>query len=126
MKFAPGWWIDLSPETLPHILEFHLQDQTEPNLFNFRTEALRNFGITETETIKKDIVGPLDDLKASNLLRGPFNIDIARNHPEHLTFMGPHSHSTLRLLHIDGIFALYCIHRSGLARSSKLNLSLTL
>ena len=114
-----------SKGSLPWILEWHLQDQTEERMHFYRCDALNTLGISKTETARKDIVGPLDDLKASNLLRGPFNIQITNNPAEHLTFKGPHSHSTLHLFSIDSIFYFYRIHRSGIATSFKLKLSLT-
>jgi hypothetical protein len=108
----------LTADMLPRVLEWQLQDQVESSELDYRWEALSAFGISETETTQKDIVGPLDDLKASNLCRGPFNIEITQTAAKHLTFKGPHSHSTLRLLHIDEIFKLYGLHRSGIARYS--------
>ena len=114
-----------SKQSLPRILEWHLQDQTEESMHYYRCDALKTLGISKTETARQDIVGPLDDLKASNLLRGPFNIQTTNNPAEHLTFKGPHSHSTLHLLSIDSIFYFYRIHRSGIATSFKLKLSLT-
>jgi hypothetical protein len=110
---------------LPRILEWHLQDQTEESMHYYRCDALKTLGISKMETARQDIFGPLDDLKASNLLRGPFSIQTTNNPAEHLTFKGPHSHSTLRLFSIDSIFYFYRIHRSGIATSFKLKLSLT-
>jgi len=108
-----------NPLTLQRVLEWQLQEQVgqgDESPSDYRWEALRTLGITDAETIPKDIVGPLDDLKASNLLRGPFNIKLTQSAAEHLTFRGPHSHSTLRLLGINEIFKVYHIHRSGIAR----------
>lgn len=113
-----------TPLMLQRVLEWHLQDQVEESLEDIRLEALSTLGIAEAETTPKDLVGPLDDLMASSLLRGPFNIEITQTAAEHLTFKGSHSHSTLRLLSIDGIFKLYQLHRSGIARYSTSNLSL--
>lgn len=114
--------ITKTPFVLQSVLEWHLQDQVE--LDEVRLSALNGFGIAEAETTPKDLVGPLDDLMASSLLRGPFNIELTQTAAEHLTFKGSHSHSTLRLLSIDEIFKLYHLHRSGIARYSTSKLSL--
>lgn len=59
-----------------------------------RLKFLKALGISETETQRKDeIRGPLDELKASNLLSGPFRLVLTENPSEHLTFTGSHTQS---------------------------------
>jgi hypothetical protein len=81
-----------------------------------RSDFLIAAGLSEAEIrITDDLVGPLDELKASNLSAGPFNIAITENPMDHLTFAGLQT-PTVRLLSIRGIFKLYPPQRSGLAR----------
>jgi hypothetical protein len=63
-----------------------------------------------------DLIGPLDELKASNFLKGPFDITLTEKPSEHFTFSGSHSKSTLRLLNIKETFRLYIPQRIGIAR----------
>jgi len=72
-------------------------------------------GLAETEA-KARLLGPLDELKASNLLSGPFKLALTTNPTEHLTFVGSHSQSTVRLLNLETIFRLYTPQRCGLMR----------
>jgi hypothetical protein len=65
---------------------------------------------------KESLFGPLDELKASNLLSGPFKLSLTKNPAEHLTFVGSHSRSTVRLLDLGTIFRLYAPQRCGLMR----------
>lgn len=48
--------------------------------------------------------GPLDDLAASHLMRGPFNIALTEEPSEHLTFAFTSRGPTVRLLSLDVIF----------------------
>ena len=72
-------------------------------------------GLTEVRT-KESLLGPLDELKASNLLSGPFKLALTRNPSEHLTFVGSHARPTVRLLDLDTTFRFYSPQRCGLMR----------
>jgi hypothetical protein len=65
--------------------------------------------------IKDEILGSLDELKASNLIAGPFGLTYKP--AEHLTFSGSHCRSTARLLDIKSLFRLYIPQRTGVARA---------
>jgi len=82
-----------------------------------RSKFLNAIGISETEARAKDSpVGPLDELRASSLLSGPFKIDLTKKPLEHLTFTGSHAQLFVRILDLETIFKLYTPQRSGLAR----------
>ena len=84
---------------------------------NLRTTILLISGITETEChVESDLRGPLDELKAANMIAGPFKLGLTTNPTEHLTFVGTHSKTTVLLLDTESIFNLYAVQRIGLAR----------
>lgn len=83
---------------------------------NPRCEFLSNVGVREWEIRERDLFGPLDELKASNILQGPFRIALTNEPWEHLMFTGSHNLLTVRLLDLDDIFELYRPHRTGIAR----------
>ena len=66
--------------------------------------------------IKDEILGPLEELKASDLIAGPFGVALTNKPAEHITFSGSHSRSTARLLDIRSLFRLYIPQRNGVAR----------
>ena len=82
-----------------------------------RSLFLLNIGIKESESREGiALQGPLDDLKASNIICGPFGIMLTNNPKEHLTFGIDGGRRVLRILSLDKIFALYCFQRVGLMR----------
>ena len=83
----------------------------------FKDAFISIAGITHTDLkAKDDLLGPLDELKASNLIAGPFGVALTDKPFEHLTFSGSHSRSTVRILDIKGLFRLYIPQRTGIAR----------
>jgi len=83
----------------------------------FKEAFLSIAGISHTDLkMKDDMLGPIDELKASNLVAGPFGVALTDKPSEHLTFSGSHSRSTVRLLDIKGLFRLYIPQRTGVAR----------
>jgi hypothetical protein len=110
---TPTRWIKARSEAIL-ITRLHLQPN---NGQYFRDVFLSIAGITQTDlVINSELLGPLDGLKASNLIAGPFTVTLTANPGEHLTFSGSHSHTTVRLLNIKGIFQLYIPQRVGVAR----------
>lgn len=87
-----------------------------PERSNLRTTILLISGIAEMECQgESDLRGPLDELKAGNLVAGPFKLNLTRNPFEHLTFIGTHSKTTVLLLDTESMFNLYPLQRIGLA-----------
>ena len=110
---TPTRWIKLRKEA---VLIKRLHIQTAEDQY-FRDAFLSIAGINPTDlAIKDEPVGPLDGLKASNLITGPFTVSLTNKPHEHLTFSGSHSHTTVRLLNVPGIFQLYIPQRTGVAR----------
>jgi len=82
-----------------------------------RAKLLEIIGLTEAETKpKNDLIGSLDELKASNLRRGPFKIELTDQPWAHLTFTRSHGRSTIRLLKLESIIHLYTPQRTAIAR----------
>lgn len=82
-----------------------------------REKLLTIIGVTEAETkMQTDLLGPLDELKASNLRSGPFKIELTDHTWAHLTFSRSDGRSTIRVLKIDVIFRLYACQRTAMAR----------
>jgi hypothetical protein len=83
----------------------------------WRSLFLLNIGIIEAETHKREnILGSLDDLKASNLVAGPFRIALTKKPVEHLTYSGVHSSQVVLLLDLEQIFQFYRAQRMGVTR----------
>jgi hypothetical protein len=81
-----------------------------------REKFLDIVGIRESETrMRDDLFGQLDELKASNLLVGPFGIQLTRNPWEHLTFSQSPSGPKVRILDLKSLFLLYIPQRTGIA-----------
>lgn len=83
-----------------------------------RLNFLRALGLSPSEAkSRKDqgFSGPLDELRASHLIAGPFHISLTQIPSEHLTFDDTHGRPTLRLLHLDRVLDYYIVQRSGLA-----------
>jgi hypothetical protein len=57
--------------------------------------------------------GSLDELRASNILAGPFRIRITSTPSEHLTFDDSHGRPVIRLLSGDRILMIYVAQRTG-------------
>lgn len=81
-----------------------------------RTLILSRAGITEADCRSIELIGPLDDLNASNICRGPFDVKLTERPDEHLTFTRLRNQPTLRILDLSSIFHLYPLQRSGLFR----------
>ena len=82
----------------------------------WRSVFLSRIGITEEETRKREALqGPLDELKASNLLAGPFRIAVTKKPKEHLTFSGVHSHPVIRILDLEQVCECFRPQRTGIA-----------
>ena len=110
---TPTRWIKSRNEAIL-ITRLHLQPNEEQY---FRDAFLSIAGVTQNDlVINGELLGPLDGLKASNLIAGPFTVMLTENPSEHLTFNGSHSHTTVRLLNIKGIFRLYIPQRIGVAK----------
>ena len=111
-KAPTRWTKGLRDEVLIN----RLQLQTNEDNY-FRDAFICITGLTAVDLRNKDdIIGPLDELKASNFLKGPFAIALTEKPSEHLTFSGSHRKSTLRLLDLKTIFRLYIPQRVGIAR----------
>lgn len=92
-----------------------------------RAKFLEIVGLTNEETQeKRDLFGPLDDLKASNLRNGPFKIELTEQPSAHLTFCRSHGRSSIRLLKIEAIAHLYVPQRTSIATYFIPFLSLTI
>jgi hypothetical protein len=99
-----------------HLIPYLKMEPMPIGLNYWRSVFLSNVGIAEEETHKQDgLHGPLDDLKASNLLAGPFRIALTKRPFEHLTFSGVHSQQIVRLLGLEQIFEFYRPQRTGIA-----------
>jgi len=99
-----------------HLIPYLKMESTSPGLNYWRSVFLSNIGIAEEETHKQDgLHGPLDDLKASNLLAGPFRIALTKRPFEHLMFSGMHSQQIVQLLDLEKIFEFYRPQRTGIA-----------
>ena len=79
---------------------------------------LQNLGVKEFETGGIQLHGALDSLKASNIVSGPFKIELTNNPKEHLTFDSGAKRTVLRILSPEKIFSFYVFQRVGLTRYS--------
>ena len=87
-----------------------------PEPYRFRNPLLATY---QGETTKRpDLLhGPIDELKASNILAGPFELCLTDQPSEHLTFAEVRGKTTLRILELDGIFRFaYRLQRTGVAK----------
>ena len=101
----------------PTILAQNLNMRSNRRVF-WRSQFLGALGLTESDTLRSRdlrLMGHLDELKASNLLKGPFKITLTSHPEEHLTFDSSHKQS-VNLLDIEGIFRLYPAQRTGIIR----------
>lgn len=90
----------------------------------WRSQFLLALGLTESDTSgRRNLMGHLDELKASNLLKGPFKINLTNQASEHLTFDSSHKQS-VSILDIESIFRLYPAQRTGIIRLSEPAMSL--
>ena len=83
-----------------------------------RLKFLCALGLSSSEAKSRkyqDFWGPLDELRASHLIAGPFQVSLTQVPSEHLTFDDTHGSPTLRLLHLDRVLDYYIVQRSGLA-----------
>jgi hypothetical protein len=83
-----------------------------------RINFLRAVGVSPAEAKSREdhnVIGPLDELRASHLVAGPFQISLTRAAVEHLTFDETHGKPTLRVLHLDRVIDYYIAQRSGLS-----------
>jgi hypothetical protein len=63
------------------------------------------------------LYGPIDELKASNILSGPFRLRLTNQPSEHLTFAEEQGKATLRILKLDAIFKFaYRLQRTGVVK----------
>jgi hypothetical protein len=100
-----------------HLIPYLEMESKSGPVNYWRSAFLSHIGVTEAETRKGEIIqGPLDDLKAANLLAGPFRIALTKKPAEHLTFSGVHSRPVIRLLDLEQIFECYRPQRTGIAR----------
>lgn len=76
-------------------------------------------GISEADCLDANLQGPLDDLNASNILAGPFKIELTSESYQHLTFAKLRNGWTLRVLDLQSIFKFYAIQRTGIVRYDK-------
>ena len=103
--------VRLSPRE--DIISYLRMDSESGNHNTWRSELLSVVGIADMETRRRDeLLGPLDELKASNLFAGPFGVGLTKYPSEHLTFVD----GVLRLLNIKNLFAIYPYQRLGIAR----------
>ena len=102
--------IEFPYETSDFILDLNIR---EPLSKSPRTLLLSSIGVLEAESNGVTIYGPLDNLKASNLLHGPFGLMLTKIPKEHLTFGTDKSKPMLRILDLDDIFDYYSLQRSG-------------
>ena len=80
-----------------------------------RAKFLDIIGLIEFETrTKDDLFDHLDELKASNLLAGPFNVKLTSDPWEHLAFNQSQKRWTVRILDFNSIFRLYIPQRTGI------------
>jgi hypothetical protein len=102
----------------PAILALNLNMKSIRGSF-WRSQFILALGLTETETLGRgELTGHLDELKASNLLKGPFEITLTSHPGEHLTFDNSHRQS-VNILDIENIFRLYPAQRTGIIRYSR-------
>jgi hypothetical protein len=112
-QYVPGQASDFY---LKNVFLSRLQMDIYTNNF-VRSDFILTIGLTESEikALGYDTMDSLDELKASNLLKGPFRVALTNKPSEHLKFVGPHTQSTLRLLDIPVVFQLYHPQRTGIA-----------
>jgi len=88
-----------------------------------RGELFDASGLTEAEISVAKLIGPLDELRASNLQTGPqaifsrpfaSEIGLTQKPSEHLTFALKNKRQTIVLLDIPSIFKIYLPQRVGL------------
>ena len=85
-----------------------------------RGEFLHMAGVADfqSRTEAADVLhGPVDELRASNLTTGLFDIDITEEPSLHLTFHKSEGKPKLRLLSLERIFCFYITQGTGLAGS---------
>lgn len=101
----------------PAILALNLNMKSIRGSF-WRSQFILALGLTESEILgRRKLTGHLDELKASNLLKGPFKITLTSHPGEHLTFDSSHKQS-VNILDIESIFKLYPAQRTGIIRYS--------
>jgi len=83
---------------------------------DFRTHVLASVGITDAEAHAETLVGPLDELKASNIRSGPFDIDLTEVPREHLTLTRLSPKPTIKLLKFEKIFNLFKLDGTEILR----------
>jgi hypothetical protein len=99
----------------PALLARELNMQSVRGKF-WRSQFLLSLGLTENDTASRQgLLGHLDELKASNLLKGPFKINLTNHPAEHLTFDSSHRQA-VNILDIESIFKLYPAQRTGVIR----------
>jgi hypothetical protein len=111
------WMKSRKEEILIKRLQLH---STEDHVFKEAFLLIAGISLTDLKA-KDDILGPLAELKASNLIASPFGVALTDKPFKDLTFSGSHSRSTVRLLDIKGLFWLYvsqCTGVTSVARSS--------
>jgi hypothetical protein len=99
------------------------------------TILYKHTGLVEREIEEsRNQIGHLDELTASNILAGPFKLQLTSLPSEHLKFTEPESSPTvqetsderrnkrsksvptLMILHLEAVLELYPLHRSGFGR----------
>jgi hypothetical protein len=74
-------------------------------------------GFLPSDRQERQLKGSLDPLKAHNIIKGPFRINLTNEPSRHLTFNDESDgRPTLLLLSPQGIIALFCIQHAGLFR----------
>ena len=102
----------LAPEELLELLRIKPPRQTN----KLKDVILERVGLTSSDLMPPphQMTGPLDELKASNLLQGPFKITLTRRPRYHLTFDESCGVPTVRLLDFNVIKSFFTPQISGI------------
>jgi hypothetical protein len=109
--------IGLAQEVLGTGIKFERnvgEDRKEYLVTSDFLSGLHNLKVAPTPLV---LPGSIDRLKASKMMRGPFNIELTESPFEHLTIQERRGKQTIRILKLDDILSLwYQIHRTGITR----------
>lgn len=95
--------LTLLPHTLPRLLRM---ESTRGN--SIRAHFLAVAGVSEAEIRRThQVFGPLDELKPSILVKGPFKVSLRKMPCEHLTFSTSDNQSTVGILELEAVLEAY-------------------
>ena len=109
--------LTLLPHTLPLLLRM---ESTGGN--SIRAHFLAVAGVSEAEIRRThQVLGPLDELKVSILVKGPFKVSLRKMPCEHLTFSTSDNQSTVGILELEAVLEAYIPQRCGLSTCRSLD-----